>query len=79
MAAAKVGTRLPEGWAPDEAGVEFARRAGLALDPTLAAFRAHFTSAVGAAGVRADWSAVWRRWCRDSVRAALEPWYRAGA
>jgi hypothetical protein len=58
------GTRLPDGWSPDAAGVEFARSVGVPLQRTLEDFRDYWAAAPGADGLKADWPATWRRWCR---------------
>ncbi len=58
------GTRLPDGWSPDAAGVEFARSVGVPLQRTLEDFRDYWAAAPGGDGVKADWPATWRRWCR---------------
>jgi hypothetical protein len=58
------GTRLPEGWMPDAAGIEFARSVNVPLQRTLEDFRDYWLAAPGADGLKADWPATWRRWCR---------------
>jgi hypothetical protein len=60
------GTRLPDGWEPDLA---WAQAAGLTLAQAVTEaekFRDYWTAAAGAKGVKADWPATWRNWCRNS-------------
>ena len=58
------GTRLPEGWLPDDPGYEGATAR------TLASFCDYWRAAPGAKGRKSDWQATWRNWCRrDAERA----------
>lgn len=60
------GHRLPENWEPEQADLE----AAIALlghpraDDELAKFRDHWKSQPGSKGVKTDWAATWRNWCR---------------
>ena len=58
------GTRLTDAWQPSPEAADFA--AGLGLDP--AAVRDRFVdywiAKPGAGGVKLDWPATWRNWCR---------------
>ena len=58
------GTRLPEGWKPDDQGKEFARDLGLDLKMTLEKFTDYWSAQPGENGRRTNWPAVWRMWCR---------------
>ncbi len=62
------GERLPEDWQPSEADRAHAVGLGLDIDQTTAAFRDHWTSKPGKAGVSANWSASWRGWCRKAAK-----------
>ena len=62
----KRGSRIPEGWEPSPAGIEFARKAGQDPVSTLAAFRDHWTAATGQTATKLDWDAAWRTWCRKA-------------
>lgn len=64
------GSRLPSDWRPDAACSSFA--SGLGLDPEGIAdeFRDYWHSKPGAGGVKIDWCATWRNWCR---KAAASP------
>jgi hypothetical protein len=56
---------LPLGWLPSEEGEAFAVALGLDPMATSEAFRDWYH---GGVEVRADWSAVWRTWCRNQRR-----------
>jgi hypothetical protein len=62
------GTPLPDDWAPSADDRHFARSLGLDPNEIMVEFADHH-HAMGS--FRADWSAAWRRWCRD------EPAHRA--
>jgi len=71
------GTPLPDDWNPTADDRAFAR--SLDLDPgeIVLQFADHYRAT---GGVRADWSAAWRKWCRNEpqfrrrpVRAAARP------
>lgn len=59
------GSRLPADWQPSEP-----MYAGVDAQRTLARFRDYWTAQAGARGVKADWDATWRNWCR---REAEQP------
>lgn len=68
------GTRLPSDWKPTLEAAKFAR--GLGLDPMTVAdqFRDYWISRAGAGGVKLDWLATWRNWCRVTAeRNANKP------
>lgn len=59
----KKGTRLPAGWQPSEADVEYAVSKGVPRDkvPELAEeYRNYWLARPGRDGVKLDWSATWR-------------------
>lgn len=61
------GTRLPADWKPNEIDVAFARSLGHTEGRVAAIaeqFRDHWLAAPGQRGVKLDWSATWRNWCR---------------
>jgi len=62
----KRGTRLPADFLPDEAGQELALSLGLNPQATLDHFRDFWTSKPGQGGVKLDWQATWRNWCRNT-------------
>ena len=51
--------RLPADWQPSEP-----EYAGVDPHRTLARFRDYWTAQPGQRGVKADWQATWRNWCR---------------
>lgn len=58
------GTRLPEGWGLTDELREFAIKHGLDPDTVAANFTDYWRSAPGAKGVKLDWAATFRVWCR---------------
>ena len=60
------GTRLPDGWQPDQALADWTRAnapaAANALE--LDRFRDYWTAQPGAKGRKTDWAATWRNWSR---------------
>lgn len=68
--AQKRGTRLPEDWIPSEADRRSAIGDGLPsheIDRTAATFRDYWISQPGQKGVKLNWPATWRNWCRREV------------
>lgn len=61
---ARKATRLPEDWDPGDEGGEFARSLGLDARLTFPRFRDYWLGAPGQKGVKVDWPATWRNWCR---------------
>lgn len=64
---AKRGTRIPDDWQPDMAA---ARREGLPdaeAEREAERFRDYYLGAPNAKGVKLDWAATWRNWCRNAV------------
>ena len=60
------GTRIPDGWQPDQALADWTRAnapaAANALE--LDRFRDYWTAQPGAKGRKTDWAATWRNWAR---------------
>jgi hypothetical protein len=72
---ARVPAPLPLGWLPSEADEAFAVAAGLDPMTTSETFRDWYH---GNGECRADWSAVWRTWCRNQRRFDDRDAARAG-
>lgn len=60
------GSRLPPDWQPSDEDKAFAltERPDLSAEKEAEKFRDHWHGVAGAAGRKADWSAVWRNWIR---------------
>jgi uncharacterized protein YdaU (DUF1376 family) len=58
------GTRLAKDWNPGHELEAFATRLGLDAKSIAETFRDYWTAQPGAKGVKADWPATWRNWCR---------------
>lgn len=58
------GTRIDE-WRPSPDDVEFCSELKLHSDATYAKFRDYWIAKPGQAGVKLDWPATWRNWCRS--------------
>lgn len=70
------GTRLPEGWTPDEDGWRYAAEAlGPNINPAreLDRFRDYWRAVPGAKGRKASWPATWRNWCRNAADRLPKP------
>lgn len=67
----KRGTRLPEDWAPSPALRDWTARETPTVDARaeFAKFRDYWSSVAGAKGVKLDWDATWRNWCRRQVES----------
>jgi hypothetical protein len=61
------GTRLPEDWQPTLEAAKFARDLGLDVGAVADMFRDYWISRAGAGGVKLDWLATWRNWCRTTA------------
>lgn len=73
------GARLPPDWSPDPDGMAFAESQGLRngrAQAELGRFRDYWTAQPGQKGVKTDWPATWRNWCR---KAAESPAAKAGS
>ncbi len=68
------GTRLPSDWKPTLEAAKFARDLGLDVQAVADQFRDYWIARAGAGGVKLDWLATWRNWCRETaVRNANRP------
>lgn len=65
-----MATRLPSDWQPSPADIAFAQREHAELDWQREArsFRDYWLAKPGAAGLRLDWPAMWRRWLDKAWR-----------
>ena len=74
------GTRLPDGWVPDDDLIAWTKAnapaAANALE--LDRFRDYWTAQPGAKGRKTDWAATWRNWARRCQEQAHQP-HRAPA
>lgn len=70
---AKRGSRLSADWNPDGDCWDFAEQLG--LDPASIAeqFRDYWRAVPGAKGLKLDWSATWRMWCRREGERRQKP------
>lgn len=64
IASPKKATRLPGDWWPDSDDVAFSDALGLVAADVAAEFCDYWRSAPGQRGVKLDWHATWRNWCR---------------
>lgn len=69
------GTRLPDGWQPDQALAEWTRTNAPAAANVLELdrFRDYWTAQPGAKGRKTDWAATWRNWARRCQEQAHQP------
>lgn len=69
------GTRLPDGWQPDQAIVDWTRANAPAAANALEVerFRDYWTAQPGAKGRKADWAATWRNWARRCQEQHTQP------
>ena len=69
------GTRLPDGWQPDQALVDWTRANAPAAANSVEVdrFRDYWTAQPGAKGRKADWAATWRNWARRCQEQAHGP------
>ena len=69
------GTRLPDGWQPDQALADWTRAnapdAANALE--VDRFRDYWTAQPGEKGRKADWAATWRNWARKCQEQHTQP------
>lgn len=64
------GLRLPPDWLPSQADVDEARLIGLTpieIQAETSKFCDYWHARAGPGGVKLDWSATWRNWCRTAV------------
>lgn len=65
---AKRGSRIDPDWKPSDADLTFAQSQNMTHEETRREadkFRDFWIAKPGAAGVKLDWSATWRNWCRN--------------
>lgn len=62
------GTRLTAEWQPDFACCEFAAAHGLDPGRTADEFVDYWRAQPGQRGIKVDWAATWRNWCRRNAR-----------
>lgn len=69
--AAKRGSRLPDDWDLSETLRAWTRAEAPAVDlrTEVQKFRDYWHSVAGAKGVKLDWDATWRNWCRRQVES----------
>ena len=69
------GTRLPDGWQPDQALADWTRANAPAAANAreVERFRDYWQSLSGQRAVRADWAATWRNWARRCQEQARHP------
>jgi uncharacterized protein YdaU (DUF1376 family) len=67
FAASPPPARLPLDFELTEEREEIAITQGIDPELTFAKFTDHFTAAAGTKGLKADWNAAWRIWCRDEA------------
>lgn len=67
------GARIANDWKPSDADLDAARAEGFSnteIDRETAKFRDYWLAKSGSAGVKLDWSATWRNWCRRGAEYA---------
>lgn len=67
------GARLANDWTPSDADKEAAKAEGFSeseIGREAAKFRDYWLAKSGSAGVKLDWSATWRNWCRRAAEYA---------
>ena len=62
------GTRLPDDWEPTEEMIQFAYSLSLPWRSVAESFRDYWIAVPGAKGVKLDWAATWRNWCRSEAK-----------
>ena len=69
------GTRLPDGWQPDQALADWTRANAPAAANLLEVerFRDYWTAQPGAKGRKTDWDATWRNWARRCQEQHTQP------
>lgn len=74
--APRAGSRLPADWRPDEELRQYAKAQGFderTIDRIAEDFRDYWVAQAGARGVKADWPATWRTWCRKERDRRPQP------
>lgn len=67
------GSRISPDWQLDDDGRAFADSLGVDPDKTSQEFRDYWLAKAGPAGIKADWPATWRNWCRRSASGIYRP------
>ena len=67
------GTRISANWQLDDDGRAFAGSLGVDADKTSQEFCDYWLAKAGPAGIKADWPATWRNWCRRSASGIYRP------
>ena len=67
------GGRLPEDWWPSIKLQDFARTQGCDPQSTAEAFSDYWHSAPSPRGVKLDWEATFRNWCRNEAKRSPSP------
>lgn len=67
------GSRLPADWIPDESDAVKAGLANGRIALEAARFRDHWVAQPGQKGVKTDWAATWRNWCRRAAEERGKP------
>ena len=69
------GTRIPDGWQPDQDLVDWTRANAPAAANALEVdrFRDYWQSLSGQRAIRVDWAATWRNWARKCQEQAHQP------
>ena len=69
------GTRLPDGWVPDDALIAWTRANAPAAANAVEVerFRDYWTAQPGAKGRKTDWAATWRNWARRCQEQHTQP------
>lgn len=67
------GSRMPADWTPDAEGEKFAATFGLGRSE-IEKFRDYWAAQPGQKGVKLDWPATWRNWCRNAQQARASPY-----
>lgn len=69
------GTRLPDGWQPDQALADWTKANAPAAANALEVerFRDYWQSLSGQRAIRADWAATWRNWARRCQEQHTQP------
>ena len=62
------GTRIPDDFLLTQARIEYAEGKGVDPEETFEDFADYWRAKSGAAAVKCDWDATWRRWCRTASR-----------
>ncbi|MDY0242921.1 MAG: hypothetical protein RBR34_12170 [Rhodospirillaceae bacterium] len=67
------GTRLSLNWTPSAKAADFAAKLGLDAGATVERFRDYWIAQPGSRGVKLDWDATWRNWCRTEAERGPRP------